>query len=250
MLADVEILGVSIQMFGLFFGLNFLAWGAVASRRLGELGRPSDWAYELVFVALGGGLVGAKLYWIIDTGAEVSLSGLLTGSGLTWYGGLAGGALAVAAWVRWRGMDLPHLVDIAAIGLPLGYAIGRIGCQISGDGDYGVPSGLPWAMPYPDGVVPTDNAVHPTPIYETLSMGLLAYVLWRLRDRFRPGTLFGLYLIGAGLERLLVEFVRRNQAELAGLTQAQVLAIVSMVGGAALLAVMVRRRGGLAASTA
>jgi len=103
-------------------------------------------------------------------------------------------------------------------------------------------------MPYPDGVVPTDDAVHPSPIYETLSMGLLAYVLWRLRDRFRPGTLFGLYLIGAGLERLLVEFVRRNQAELAGLTQAQVLAIAGMVGGAALLAVMVRRSGGLTAA--
>lgn len=249
MLADIDILGVSIQTFGLFFGLNFLAWGAVASRRLVELGRPSDWAYELVFVALGGGLVGAKLYWIIDTGSEVSLSGLFTGSGLTWYGGLVGGALAVLAWVRWRGMDIPHLADIAAIGLPLGYAIGRIGCQISGDGDYGVPSGLPWAMPYPDGVVPTDVAVHPTPIYETLAMGLLAYALWRLRDRFRPGVLFGVYLLAAGLERLLVEFVRRNEAVLAGLTQAQVLAIASMVGGAALLAVMARRRGGLVAAT-
>ena len=249
MLADIEVLGISIQTFGLFFGLNFLAWGAVASRRLGELGRPSDWAYELVFVALAGGLVGAKLYWIVDTGAELSLSGVLTGSGLTWYGGLLGGALAVLAWVRWRGMDIPHLADIAAIGLPLGYAIGRIGCQISGDGDYGVPSGLPWAMPYPDGVVPTDVAVHPSPIYETLSMGLLAYVLWRLRDRFRPGVLFGLYLLGAGLERFLVEFVRRNEAVLAGLTQAQVLAIVLMVGGAALLAVMARRRGGLVVAT-
>lgn len=248
MLADVEILGVSIQMFGLFFGLNFLAWGAVASRRLGELGRPSDWAYEIVFVCLGGGLVGAKLYWVIDTGAEVSIAGLFGGSGLTWYGGLAGGALAMLAWVRWRGMDIPHLVDIAAIGLPLGYAVGRIGCQIAGDGDYGVASDLPWAMPYPDGVVPTEVAVHPSPIYETLSMGLLAYVLWRLRDRSRPGTLFGLYLLGAGLERLLVEFVRRNPAELAGLTQAQVLAIAGMVGGAALLAVMARRGGSLAST--
>lgn len=248
MLADIEILGVSIQTFGLFFGLNFLAWGAVASRRLGELGRPSDWAYEMVFVALGGGLLGAKLYWAIDTGAELSLSGVLGGSGLTWYGGLLGGALAVLAWVRWRGMDIPHLADLAAIGLPLGYAIGRIGCQISGDGDYGVPSGLPWAMPYADGVVPTAVAVHPTPIYETLAMGLLAYVLWRLRDRFRPGVLFGLYLLAAGLERLLVEFVRRNEAALAGLTQAQLLAVVSMVGGAALLAVMARRRGGLVAA--
>ncbi|MBW3579383.1 MAG: prolipoprotein diacylglyceryl transferase [Actinobacteria bacterium] len=249
MLADIDVLGVSIQTFGLFFALSFLAWGAVASRRLGELGRPSDWAYELVFVTLAGGLVGAKLYWVVDTGAEVSFAGIFSGAGLTWYGGLVGGALAVLAWVRWRGMDIPHLADIAAIGLPLGYAVGRIGCQISGDGDYGVPSGLPWAMPYPDGVVPTDQAVHPTPIYETLAMGLLAYVLWRLRDRFRPGVLFGIYLLAAGLERLLVEFVRRNEAALAGLTQAQLWAIIGMVAGAALLAVMAQRRGGLVAAT-
>ena len=79
--------------------------------------------------------------------------------------------------------------------LALGYAIGRIGCQLSGDGDYGSPWDGPWAMAYPDGTVPTDEEVHPTPIYETLAMGVVAYVLWRLRDRFRPGMLFALYLV-------------------------------------------------------
>ncbi|MBW3665937.1 MAG: rod shape-determining protein MreD [Actinobacteria bacterium] len=130
MLADIDVLGVSIQTFGLFFGLNFLAWGAVASRRLGELGRPSDWAYELVFVALGGGLVGAKLYWVVDTGAEVSLSGVFTGSGLTWYGGLLGGALAGAAF----GFSVGLLSDLALMDtlgitslvlLAVGYWCGR-----------------------------------------------------------------------------------------------------------------------------
>ena len=87
---------------------------------------------------------------------------------------------------------------MAAPGLALGYAIGRIGCQLSGDGDYGEPSDLPWAMSYPDGTVPTDQDVHPTPVYETLAMGLVAWLLWQWRDRFRPGILFALYLLLSG----------------------------------------------------
>ncbi len=73
----------------------------------------------------------------------------------------------------------------------LGYALGRIGCQLSGDGDYGVPSDLPWAMAYPDGTVPTTDLVHPTPVYETLAMGLVTVGLWNLRDRVAPGSCSG-----------------------------------------------------------
>ena len=71
-------------------------------------------------------------------------------------------------------------------------------------------------MSYPDGTVPTDEQVHPTPVYETLAMGLVAWLLWRWRDRFRPGVLFALYLVLSGLERFLVEFVRRNDADRRG----------------------------------
>ena len=99
---------------------------------------------------------------------------------------------------------------LRAVPLALGYAIGRIGCQLSGDGDYGKAWDGPWAMAYPHGTVPTHQTVHPTPIYETLAMGLVAYLLWRLRDRYRPGILFAIYLVCAGVERLLVEFIRRN----------------------------------------
>ena len=102
------------------------------------------------------------------------------------------------------------LLDLCAVPLALGYAIGRIGCQVSGDGDYGVNWDGPWAMAYPNGTDPTHQTVHPTPIYETLVMGLVAYGLWRLRDRFRTGVLFAIYLVCAGLERLLVGIIRRN----------------------------------------
>ncbi|HEV2768596.1 MAG TPA: prolipoprotein diacylglyceryl transferase family protein [Solirubrobacteraceae bacterium] len=249
MLPEVVILGIPIQTFGFFFGLNFVVWGALAARRLKELGKPVDWAYEMVFVALAGGLVGAKLWWVIDERASLSLGGLFSGSGLTWYGGLLGGLLAMLVWARRRDVLNLRLADIAGFCLPLGYAVGRIGCQVSGDGDYGVPApGLPWAMPYPDGTVPTLAEVHPAPIYETLAMGLAAYVLWRLRDRVRPGVLFALYLILAGVERFLVEFVRRNEDVLAGLTQAQVLSIALTVAAAGWLAYMAVRRGGLGAA--
>ena len=129
-------------------------------------------------------------------------------------------------WARRRGMFNLQLLDMNAPSLAMGYAVGRVGCQISGDGDYGSPTDLPWGMAYPDGVVPTDEVVHPTPIYETLAMGLGAWVLWTLRDRLRPGVLFAFYLTLVGGERLLVEFVRRNEPVLLGLTEAQLASLV------------------------
>src|ERR671920_249240 len=93
--------------------------------------------------------------------------------------------------------------------------------DLSGDVDYGEPSDLPWAMSYPEGTVPTTDEVHPTPIYETFTMGLVTLLLWNLRDRLAPGMLFGLYLFLGGLERFLVEFIRRNDEVLAGLTVPQ-----------------------------
>jgi phosphatidylglycerol:prolipoprotein diacylglycerol transferase len=96
-------------------------------------------------------------------------------------------------------------------------------------------------MAYPNGTEPTDTPVHPTPIYETLAMGLSAYVLWRLRDRFQPGILFAIYLILAGVERLLVEFIRRNDAELLGLTQPQLISIAMIAAGAVWIGVKASR---------
>ena len=242
MLSEIDLFGLELKTFGIFFALNFVAWGAMAARRFKELGRPEDYAYELVFAALGGGLVGAKLYWAVDNG-ELDVGGLFSGSGLTWYGGLAGGAIAVVAWAKWRGIFTPQLLDIAGIGLALGYAIGRIGCQVSGDGDYGEPSDVAWAMPYPDGVVPTTQDVHPTPLYEAVTLGLLAWALWRLRDAVRPGGLFAIYLVVGGVERFLVEFIRRNEPSFAGLTTAQVISVVMVLGGVVYLWALQRRGG-------
>jgi phosphatidylglycerol:prolipoprotein diacylglycerol transferase len=249
---EVHLLGISIKTFGVAFALGFLACGFVVARRLRELGKPVDWAYEIVFAALVGGLVGARGYFVIQNYNEVKhdlIGSIFSGSGLVWYGGAIGGAIGVIAWMWWRKSLNLLTVDMCATVLALGYGIGRIGCQVSGDGDYGIRSSLPWAMGYPHGTVPTPPGVtvQPTPIYETLAMCLLAYFLWRLRDRVRPGVVLGLYLVLSGLERLLVEFIRRNKEVLAGLTTPQLESIALMAVGAALL-LFLARRGGLASS--
>jgi phosphatidylglycerol:prolipoprotein diacylglycerol transferase len=235
-----------IKTFGVMFALGFLAAGAVIARRLKETDKPVDWAYEMLFAALAGGLIGSRLWYLLGHTSQFSddpLGSAFGGTGLVWYGGAIGGAATVIAWAWRRDYLGIGLLDVCAAPLALGYAIGRIGCQVSGDGDYGEPSDLPWAMAYPDGTVPTDDKVHPTPIYETLAMGLLAYTLWTLRDRVRPGVLFALYLLGAGVERFLVEFVRRNDAVLIGLTEAQLVSVAMAVAGAVWL-LRVRARHG------
>lgn len=247
---EIDVLGISVKTFGVMFALAFLASGAVVARRMRELGRPVDWAYEMGFAALVGGLVGARAYYFVeeyDSAKGDILGAIFSGGGLVWYGGLIGGALAVVAWAAWRGTLNLGLLDMAAPALAVGYAVGRVGCQVSGDGDYGDPSGLPWAMAYPDGAVPTDESVHPTPIYETLAMGLVAWMLWRWRDVLRPGVLFAVYLMLAGFERFLVEFVRRNDEVLLGLTAPQLQSLALFLAGAGWLLLVRRRHGGLRA---
>jgi phosphatidylglycerol:prolipoprotein diacylglycerol transferase len=243
---EIHIAGITIQTFGVMFALGFLAAGAIVVRRMRELGAPNDWAYELVGASLLGGLVGARVYYVVQhwsTARHDLLSSLFSGSGLVWYGGAIGGALFVLAWGYWRGFFGLRLLDVACIPLAMGYAIGRIGCQLSGDGDYGKPWHGPWAMSYPHGTVPTTATVHPTPIYETLAMGLVAIWLWRMRDRFRPGALFAAYLVLAGTERLLIEFLRRNARVWAGLTAPQLESIVLIAVGAVWLWILARRGG-------
>ena len=241
---EIDLGPLALQTFGICFAVAFIVAAAVVARRLKELGRPPDWAYEMIFSGLVGGLVGSRLDFLIQNWDDVSddlLGNLFSGSGLVWFGGFLGGALGVVLWARWRGWLGLELLDVASVPLALGYAIGRIGCQLSGDGDYGVASDLPWAMAYPDGTVPTTEHVHPTPVYEMLAMALVALLLWRLRDRLRPGMLFALYLVLAGVERLLVELIRRNDAVLAGLTFAQLVSVAMIAAGGAWIA----RSGGL-----
>lgn len=196
-------------------------------------------AYDLILYVYVGGWVAARLF-LIPTGWEYftqdPIGFLLSSSGWVWYGGLIGGA--VAAWLLARQRQLLWLLfaDVTAPGLAMGLGIGRIGCQLAGDGDYGGPSDLPWAMSYPDGVVPTTERVHPAPIYEMLACFAIFAYLWRRRRAPAPtGDLFGRYLILSALTRFLIEFVRRNPPWLAGFTTAQWISVGLVIIGVALL---------------
>lgn len=249
---EIEIGPVTLQTFGICFAAAFLAAGLVAARRFHELGKPGDWAYEATFAALIGGLIGARVDYAIQNWDQVSgdvAGNIFSGGGLVFFGGLLGGAVGVLIWAWWRDFLNLRLLDLAAVPIVVGYAVGRLGCQISGDGDYGSNWDGPWAMAYPNGTEPIDTPVHPTPIYESVTMGLVALVLWRLRDRFVPGILFALYLSLAGIERLLVEFVRRNDIVVAGLTQPQLISIAMILAGGIWIALRARR-GGLEPVTA
>jgi phosphatidylglycerol:prolipoprotein diacylglycerol transferase len=239
MLPEIHLGPLTIQTFGVCFALGFLAAAAVIGRRIRELGLPSEWTWELTFSVLVGSLVASRLDYLIENWNKVSnnlFGNLFSGSGLIWYGGVVGGAIGGMIWAWRRNWLGWQLADLCAVPLALGYAIGRCGCQLSGDGDYGKHSDLPWAMAYPKGTVPTTDTVHPTPVYETLTMGIIALVLWNLRDRLTGGRLFALYLVLAGTERLLVEFIRRNDRIVAGLTWPQLLSIAMIVFGLVLAA--------------
>ncbi len=243
MIPELDLGPIDLQTFGLVLALALIADGLIVAKGLRELGKPVDWAYESVFAAGVGGVVGSKLDWMLQNPEQAfdgNLADAVFGPGLVFFGGLLGGALAVCLWAYRRNFLGLQLLDLAGPAVALGYAIGRIGCQLSGDGDYGVASDLPWAMAYPDGTVPTTVEVHPTPIYETLAMGSATIVLWQLRARLAGGLLFGLYLVIAGVERFLIEFIRRNEQVLAGLTLAQLISVAMVVGGSAFIAWRVR----------
>jgi phosphatidylglycerol:prolipoprotein diacylglycerol transferase len=235
---ELQIGPLELKTFGLCFAAGFIIAAAVLARHLKELGKPADWAYEMIFAALVGGVVGSRLDYVIQNWDDVSddlLGNLFSGSGLVWFGGVVGGAVGVVLWAWRRGYLKLELLDVAAVPLAVGYAVGRVGCQLSGDGDYGVESDLPWAMAYPDGAVATTDEVHPTPIYESVTVGLIALALWHLRGRLAPGMVFALYLVLTGLERLFVEFIRRNDEVVAGLTLPQLVSLAMMAAGTAWL---------------
>lgn len=239
MIPSIELGPLTIQTFGLCVAIAFLCSGAVLMRRFRELGWDPDFAYEATGAALIGGIVGARLWWALGDPSALAddpAGRLFGGSGLTWYGGAIGGTLSVWAWAYWRQLALWEMAGAAVPALALGYALGRVGCQVSGDGDYGIPSDVPWAMAYPKGEVPTTVAVHPTPIYETVWMGLVALMLWQLRDRVPAKVLVAIYLLSAGLERFVIEFWRRNPSVDGTITVAQITALVSIAAGALVLA--------------
>lgn len=215
-----------LYSFGLMAALAFLAGNFVIERELRryQIGH-KGYSGEVVLTALLGGMAGAKIYYFIEHWSEFVVDPwgmIFSGAGLVWYGGLMGGTIAVLVLIYKRRYPLGRTVDVLALALSLGYGIGRIGCLLSGDGDYGPPTDLPWGMAFPEGVVPTTERVHPTPIYETLmSWAIFAYLYKSRPFETQPGGLFWSYILLAGIERLIAEYWRLTPVVALGLTMAQ-----------------------------
>lgn len=235
----------TLYSYGVVVVLAFAAGGYVASRLLRRFGYEPGLGIELAAAAALGGFAGARIYWLVEHWSEVSgnlLHHAIAGAGFTWYGGLLGGGVAVTGVALYRRLPLGMTANIMAPAVALGYGVGRIACQLAGDGTYGRPSDLPWAMSYPRGTMPTTVPVQPTPVYETLSMLLVFAMLYLLARKPRPGWyVFAWFLVLSGVERFAVEFLRRNPLLWAGLTAPQWFALAGVGIGALALVVMLRR---------
>jgi phosphatidylglycerol:prolipoprotein diacylglycerol transferase len=244
-----------ITGYGIMMMVAFLFGGWLLTLELRRRGLREDYSAEMIAAAVIGGIIGAKLWYVA---LYRDLDSLFSRGGLVWYGGFIGGAVAVIlnSWrlrvpIRWT-------MQLGAPALAAAYALGRVGCFLVND-DYGRPTDLPWATKFPQGLPPstaenlqkmfgvhlppgispdTVLAVHPTQLYEVVLMLGAFWVLWRLRGRpYGTGWLFGLYLVFAGCERFLVEFVRAKDDRFLGpFTLAQLTSVVLVVLGAALIA--------------
>lgn len=255
---------ITIYSYGLMMALGFIAADIICTSEFKRLGYKGEWASTLILWTAIAGVGGSRVYDIIDNWhyyAANPAQMVLSGAGFVWYGGLAGGVVASYIVARHYRIPWPRLADCAAPALALGHAIGRIGCQLSGDGDWGTVSNLPWAMAFPKAIVgwtgrtvlvlgPNNTLVaapgctdagcapwvrvHPAPVYETILYTGVFLVLWAIRKRVRPdGQIFYLYLIMAGVCRFVVEFIRVNPRVLWGLSEAQLIAIAMVLIGIA-----------------
>jgi phosphatidylglycerol:prolipoprotein diacylglycerol transferase len=257
----------AITSFGVMMALAFLTGGWILSKELQRKGDNPELAWEIVWYAAIGGVVGARLYYLILTWPQTVADpwGAITSrGGLVWYGGLIG-ASALIYWRLHRAkVPVPRIADAVAPALAVAYAVGRLGCFLVGD-DYGRPSDVPWAIAFPNGAppstaenlreqfgvpippgVPGDTvlAVHPTQLYE-IAMSLIIFaIVWRLRERISPaGALFCIYIAFAGVERFIVEIFRAKDDRFFGaFTMAQLISIALVVAGAAGATYLMSRR--------
>jgi len=231
------------------------AW--VVHAELKRRGYNRELASSFVFAAALGGLIGARLLFIFDEWDNfiaAPLKYIFTGAGFTWYGGFLGGTLAVS-WVVKKN-KIPWLVgaDIAAPALAIAYGVGRLGCHVAGDGDWGTVTDVPWGVAYTNAIIgwvdpntgipyPPGTRVHPTPIYEFIESVVVFTILWLLRDKdYAPGTIAWLYLILTGFARFIVEFWRINPPLASGLSEAQWFSLALMALGFSLFLIRPAKR--------
>ena len=231
-LFSVPGLDVSVGSFGAMMSLGFLAAYFLTRRALPNYGIDPRIAPSILALTVFGGVLGAKVYYATDMLAREGgpwLGYFLRPGGLTWYGGLLGGVLG--AWIGslLYGIRFSALLDAGAIAVPVGQALGRLGCFLVGD-DYGIKSNVPWALAFRKGMPPTLELVHPAQLYELTWLLIVAAFLTGRRNR--SPRIFAEYLVANGLGRFFIEYIRVNPTLALGLSEPQWIAVGMIVGGA------------------
>ena len=246
----------TISSFGVMMVIAFLLGNYLLRKDVVAEGYDAIIADDIIFRAAIGGILGAKFYYLIEnipTGqAADNINGLINiiagiftlngeriafgiqnfGAGLVFLGGLVGGMATVSWYIYRKNLNWFKIADLAAPFLVLGHGIGRIGCFLVGD-DYGIPTNLPWAIAFPNGLPPTNIAVHPTQLYEMSAYFIIFFYLrYRKRNQTFSGEIIFEYLFLGGLSRFMVEFIRTNTKYIFGLSGAQYLSILMMAIGA------------------
>ena len=229
----------TVYTFSVTLVLAFLLGGRVVTRELARRRMDQRVAGEILLAAALGGLAGARGWWIVEERGLASLIGPWSG-GLVWYGGLAGGAVLVTVVLEARRLPWLTTADCIAPALALGLAIGRLGCHLAGDGDWGTVTSLPWGVAYQRGVAgwphPPGVRVHPAPLYECAANGTIFAMLCAVGGaRARDGTVFASYCVLAGVCRFAVESIRVNRTVVWGLTEAQLVSVALAALGAVTL---------------
>lgn len=256
---------VPVYSYGLMLGISFLVASFILSKEFKRKKLKENYAINITFIALIGGVIGAKLLYVIEDWSSImsqpaskifSSDGIFSPAGLTWYGGFVLAIIIIIIYSRVIKIPFLKICDAAAPSLAIGYGIARIGCHLSGDGDYGLPvsefaSWVPWGTDYSKGTLPPsvafrgteiaekfggavpDNILcHPTPVYEFILGVTIFLILWKKRKTFKKdGELFFLYLVLSGVSRLMIEFLRINPKLAFGLSEAQLISAILIIIG-------------------
>jgi len=238
MIPFIHIGPLSIPSYGLMVALGMICAAYIFQADLDRRGIKAD-GFTMITIAGLAGIFGSKVYSALESPTEFlahPVAQIFNRYGFTWFGGFLGGFIAMLILGKRAKIPLREFLDACSPTASFGYAIGRMGCLLSGDGDYGIPTTLPWGMSFPNGVVPTTERVHPTPVYEFLAWCAIGAFLWYVGGKLlrRPqdrGLVFCGYLILTGIARYLVEIIRINPRVFLGLTNAQIVSILCVLAG-------------------
>jgi len=221
---------IKLYSYGLMMAAGFWLGTNIASGEFKRRGGDPNLYWRLALYCFLVSLVTSHLWWWAweARAGRAGLDELLSGSGHVWFAGMLGGM--ATGWLlsrKWK-LDGLAVLDCAALGIPVGHALGRIGCHLAGDGDWGRVTELPWGVAYPKGIAgwphPEGIVVHPTPLYEAAAYLLVFVALFRYRRRAGRGALLGACLVLTSLARFFIEFLRINPEVALGLTEAQLVA--------------------------